>query len=147
MAGKRTREAAVGSGSCRHHHGVGNGGSACWQHGWLIVYLAADAKAALTISRTRAPLPLENHHLFICPAPPWAQVEYQDKQARFSAVQLLAMLLVDLKLIAEAEGSPVSECVLAVPVYFTEPERHAMLAASQVRAMRCAAHRVARLAG
>lgn len=64
-------------------------------------------------------------------------VEYQDKQARFSAVQLLAMLLVDLKLIAEAEGSPVSECVLAVPVYFTEPERHAMLAASQIAGLNC----------
>jgi heat shock protein 4 len=59
-------------------------------------------------------------------------VDYQGKKATFSAVQLLAMLLVDLKLIAEADGAPVSECVLAVPVYFTEPERHAMLAASQV---------------
>lgn len=57
-----------------------------------------------------------------------------DKSSLFTAEQLIAMLLVDLKLIAEAEGCPVTECVLSVPVYYTEPERHAMLAAAQVRA-------------
>ena len=60
-------------------------------------------------------------------------VQYLDKLALFTAEQLMAMLLVDLKDIAAAEGSPVSECVLAVPVYYTEPERNAMLAAAQVR--------------
>lgn len=55
------------------------------------------------------------------------------KLAQFTAEQLMTMLLVDLKEIAEGEGSPVTECVLAVPTYYTEPERHAMLAAAQVR--------------
>ena len=63
-------------------------------------------------------------------------VQYLDKLALFTAEQLMAMLLVDLKAIAEAEGSPVSECVLSVPVYYTEPERNAMLAAAQVGGMR-----------
>jgi hypothetical protein len=69
------------------------------------------------------------------PASPAApQVQYQDKPAYYTAEQLMAMLLVDLKEIAAGEGSPVSECVLAVPAFYTEPERHAMLAAAQVRA-------------
>ena len=63
-------------------------------------------------------------------------MQYLDKLALFTAEQLMAMLLVDLKAIAEAEGSPVSECVLSVPVYYTEPERNAMLAAAQVGGMR-----------
>ena len=72
-----------------------------------------------------------------CPPPPAAapQVQYQDKPAYYTAEQLMAMLLVDLKEIAAGEGSPVSECVLAVPAFYTEPERHAMLAAAQVWAV------------
>lgn len=47
----------------------------------------------------------------------------------------MAMLLVDLRELAAADGGgvPVTEAVLAVPTYYTEPERHAMLAAAQVR--------------
>ena len=125
------------------------------------------------------------------------QVTYLDKPAQFTAEQLMAMLLVDLKVgrclllvllllllllllvagmqprwregmgacvparrvimchaalpapahhplpalpsdplqsIAETDsGAPVTDAVLAVPTYFTEPERHAMLGATQVR--------------
>ncbi|KAI3438271.1 hypothetical protein D9Q98_000706 [Chlorella vulgaris] len=64
-------------------------------------------------------------------------VQYMDKSSLFTAEQLIAMLLVDLKLIAEAEGCPVTECVLSVPVYYTEPERHAMLAAAQIAGLNC----------
>jgi heat shock protein 4 len=60
------------------------------------------------------------------------QATYLDKPHRFTPEQLMAMLLVDLKEIAETEGCPVTEAVLSVPVYYTEPERHAMLAAAQV---------------
>lgn len=46
----------------------------------------------------------------------------------------MAMLLVDLAEIGATDsGAPVTECVLSVPTYYTEPERHAMLAAAQVR--------------
>lgn len=39
-----------------------------------------------------------------------------------------------LQSIAEADsGAPVTDAVLSVPTYYTEPERHAMLAATQVR--------------
>lgn len=66
------------------------------------------------------------------PGAPTPQVQYLDKQHTFTAEQLMAMLLVDLKEVAEADGVAVSEAVLSVPTYFTEPERHAMLAAAQV---------------
>lgn len=64
-------------------------------------------------------------------------VQYLDKPTQFTAEQLMAMLLVDLKEIAAAEGYPVNDCVLAVPTYFTEPERHAMLAATQLASLNC----------
>lgn len=50
----------------------------------------------------------------------------------------MATLLVDLRAIAEGEqGGPVADAVLAVPAYFTEPERHAMLAAAQIAGLNC----------
>ena len=107
----------------------------------FLSYAAPSATACCT--HGRAPLPASlpcslpsSPCLPACPSPPAApapQVQYQDKPAFYTAEQLMAMLLVDLKEIAAGEGSPVSECVLAVPAFFTEPERHAMLAAAQVR--------------
>lgn len=48
--------------------------------------------------------------------------------------KVMAMVLVDLKRIAEAEGGiPVTDCSISVPTYFTEAERYAMLNAAQVR--------------
>jgi heat shock protein 4 len=65
-------------------------------------------------------------------------VTYLDKPAQFTAEQLMAMLLVDLKSIAETDsGAPVSDAVLSVPTYYTEPERHAMLGASQLAGLNC----------
>ena len=50
----------------------------------------------------------------------------------------MAMLLVDLRTLAEREhGAAVSDCVVSVPVYYTEPERHAMLAAAQIAGLNC----------
>lgn len=72
----------------------------------------------------------------VCPALD-PQVQYLGKAAQFTGEQLMGMLLVDLKSIGEGEGVPVSECVLSVPTYFTEPERHAMLAAAQVAGLNC----------
>ncbi|KAL4450109.1 hypothetical protein ABPG77_010778 [Micractinium sp. CCAP 211/92] len=65
------------------------------------------------------------------------EVQYLDKPQTFTAEQLMAMLLVDLKEIAEADGVAVSEAVLSVPTYYTEPERHAMLAAAQLAGLNC----------
>lgn len=61
-----------------------------------------------------------------------------DKPTLLSPEQLLAMLLVDLRAIAEREqGGPVTDAVIAVPTYFTEPERHAVLAAAHVAGINC----------
>ncbi|KAL4452428.1 hypothetical protein ABPG75_008090 [Micractinium tetrahymenae] len=65
------------------------------------------------------------------------EVQYLDKPHTFTAEQLMAMLLVDLKEIAEADGVAVSEAVLSVPTYYTEPERHAVLAAAQLAGLNC----------
>lgn len=60
-------------------------------------------------------------------------VRYGGEEAAFAPEQLMAMVIVDLKKIAEKEGgAPVVDCALSVPVFYTEPERRAMLAATQV---------------
>jgi heat shock 70kDa protein 4 len=65
-------------------------------------------------------------------------VEYLEKPAQFTPEQIMAALLVDLKEIAEKEqGGPVTDAVISVPVFYTEPERHAMLAAAQVAGLNC----------
>lgn len=69
---------------------------------------------------------------------PLLEVQYLDKTQRFTAEQLMAALLVDLRAMAEREqGSPVTDCVVAVPVYYTEAERYAMLAATQTAGLNC----------
>lgn len=64
-------------------------------------------------------------------------VQYCGDKATFSPEQLLAMLIVDLKSIADADGSPVTDCVLSVPVYFTEAERNSVLAAAKIANVNC----------
>jgi molecular chaperone DnaK (HSP70) len=62
------------------------------------------------------------------------RVAYGGEQAEFTPEQLMAMVIVDLKRIAETEGgAPVVDVALSVPVYYTEAERRAMLAAAQAR--------------
>ncbi|KAK9833522.1 hypothetical protein WJX81_001116 [Elliptochloris bilobata] len=64
-------------------------------------------------------------------------VDYLGERTAFAPEQLMAMLLVDMKAIAETDGSPVTDCVLSVPAFYTEPERHAMLNAAQIAGVNC----------
>jgi hypothetical protein len=61
-------------------------------------------------------------------------VRYGGEDKAFTPEQIMAMIIVDLKKIAEKEGgAPVVDCSLSVPVFYTERERRSMLAATQVR--------------
>jgi heat shock protein 4 len=64
-------------------------------------------------------------------------VDYLGERTQFSPEQLMAMLMVDEKGIAETDGSPVSDCVIAIPAYFSMEERRAMLDASQIAGINC----------
>ncbi|GFR48872.1 hypothetical protein Agub_g10723 [Astrephomene gubernaculifera] len=66
------------------------------------------------------------------------RVRYCNEEATFTPEQVMAMVLVDLKRIAEAEGGiPVTDCAISVPTYFTEAERYAMLNAAQIAGVNC----------
>jgi len=66
------------------------------------------------------------------------EVDYLDEPTRLSPEQIMAALLVDLKEIAEKENdSPVTDAVLSVPVFYTEKERYAMLAAAKIAGLNC----------
>jgi len=64
-------------------------------------------------------------------------VDYLGEKTQLTAEQLLAMVLVDQKDIAVQDGSPVTDCVIAVPTYFTEEERYATLNAAQIAGVNC----------
>jgi heat shock protein 4 len=65
-------------------------------------------------------------------------VMYQNERASFTPEQLVAMVLVDLKAIAEKEnGSHVTDCVISVPCYYDEAERYAMLDAARIAGLHC----------
>lgn len=64
-------------------------------------------------------------------------VDYLGERATFTPEQLMAMLMVDEKAIAETDGSPVTDCVIAIPAYFSAEERRAMLDASQIAGINC----------
>ena len=64
-------------------------------------------------------------------------VQYLGEEAFFTPEQVMAMLLVDAKAIAVEDGSPVTDCVVAVPTYYTEAERSAMLSATQIAGINC----------
>ncbi|KXZ55613.1 hypothetical protein GPECTOR_2g1163 [Gonium pectorale] len=66
------------------------------------------------------------------------KVRYCNEDAVFTPEQVMAMVIVDLKRIAEAEGGiPVTDCAISVPTYFTEAERYAMLNAAQIAGVNC----------
>ena len=48
------------------------------------------------------------------------EVQYLGETRLFSPVQLMGMILYDLREIAAADGSPITDCVVTVPVYYTE---------------------------
>lgn len=66
------------------------------------------------------------------------EVEYLGQMTKLSPEQIMAALLVDLCDIAKKEhDSPVTDVVLSVPVFYTEKERYAMLAASKIAGLNC----------
>lgn len=66
------------------------------------------------------------------------EVQYCNETATFSPEQLLAMVFVDLKKIAEGEaGITLTDCVVGVPAYYTEAERYATLNAAQIAGVNC----------
>jgi heat shock protein 4 len=66
---------------------------------------------------------------------------YAGESCTFTPEQLMAMVLVDLKRVAEADGGVAAgashDACLSVPSYYTEAERHAMLAACHVADVKC----------
>jgi heat shock protein 4 len=65
-------------------------------------------------------------------------VTYLNQPRQFTPEQVMTSLLKDLKLIAEADqGSPITDCAISVPVYFTESERLAMLNAASLAGLKC----------
>lgn len=66
------------------------------------------------------------------------QVNYLGEQQKFSNIQLIAMYLNKLKDITSVEiKGPVSDCVITVPVWFTEVQRRAVLSAAEIAGLNC----------
>ena len=65
-------------------------------------------------------------------------VQYNDEQVMISPERAMAMFMKCLQKIAEMDqGMPVTDVVVAVPSYFTDAERHAMLDAAKVAGLNC----------
>lgn len=65
------------------------------------------------------------------------KVQYLGEERLFTPEQLLAMVIVDQKAVAAADGSPVTDCVMTVPVYWTQAQREAALAAADIAGVSC----------
>lgn len=66
------------------------------------------------------------------------EVMYCGQKTTFAPEQLIAMALVHLKQIVLSNTNVgVTDCVLSVPGYFTEKERHAMMDAAQIAGLNC----------
>jgi heat shock 70kDa protein 4 len=64
-------------------------------------------------------------------------VDHIGRRIALSPTHLLAMLLAYLKQLAEADlGAPVTDCVISVPCYFTQAQRHAYLNAAAVAGLK-----------
>jgi len=65
-------------------------------------------------------------------------VQYNDEELMVTPERAMSMLLKCMQKIAvEDQGSPVVDCVIAVPTYFTDHERHAMLDAANIAGLNC----------
>ncbi|CAH8372107.1 unnamed protein product [Eruca vesicaria subsp. sativa] len=65
------------------------------------------------------------------------QLRYMGEMQRFSPVQILGMLLSHLKLVAEKSlKTPVFDCVIGIPSYFTNAQRLAYLDAAAIAGLR-----------
>ncbi|KAG0258621.1 adenyl-nucleotide exchange factor sse1 [Mortierella polycephala] len=61
------------------------------------------------------------------------KVNYQGQECTFTTVQIFAMYLTKLKEIASVETKlPVSDCVIAIPSWFTDVQRRAVLDAAEI---------------
>ncbi len=66
------------------------------------------------------------------------QVQYCNQVATFSPEQIVAMNLVHLKqIVTNNTNIGVTDCVVSVPGYYTEKERHAMLDATRIAGLNC----------
>eukprot|EP00793_Prasinoderma_coloniale_P006789 PRCOL_00001620-RA len=66
------------------------------------------------------------------------EVKYLGKATKLTPEQLLAIVMGDIKSIAEKDqGSKVTDVVLGVPVYFTDAQRRAVLDASRIAGFNC----------
>uniref|UniRef100_A0A7S0WU64 Heat shock protein 70 n=1 Tax=Pyramimonas obovata TaxID=1411642 RepID=A0A7S0WU64_9CHLO len=64
---------------------------------------------------------------------PLINVNYLGEARTFSTEQIMAMLLGELKGIAEKDqGAKITDCVISCPVFFTDAQRRALLDASQI---------------
>lgn len=65
-------------------------------------------------------------------------VMFMTERRQLTPEQVMVSLLKDLKTIAERDqGSAISDCAIAVPVYYSEPERLAMLHSAQLAGLKC----------
>jgi molecular chaperone DnaK (HSP70) len=63
---------------------------------------------------------------------------YQGEEKDFSVVQMTAMLLAKLKETTESElKTKVTDCVIGVPFYFNDRQRHALLSAAKIAGLNC----------
>ena len=68
---------------------------------------------------------------------PLIHVSYLGEQRSFTPTQLLAMVLSDLKIIAEKNlNGPVVDCCIGIPVYFTDLQRREVLDAATIASLR-----------
>lgn len=66
------------------------------------------------------------------------QVQYKDETKVFTPEQILAMLLTHLKETSSASlGSKITDCVIAVPTYYTDIQRRAVLQAVSIAGLNC----------
>ena len=66
------------------------------------------------------------------------QVQYCNQVATFAPEQIVAMNLVHLKqIVTNNTNIGVTDCVVSVPGYYTEKERHAMLDATRIAGLNC----------
>lgn len=67
-----------------------------------------------------------------------AVVSYRGEEHTFGATEIMAMFLGKLKGIAQNESKvSVSDCVISVPVHFTDVQRRAMLDAASISGLNC----------
>lgn len=73
-----------------------------------------------------------------CWVVPCLQVQYNDEQVVITPERAMSMIMKAMQKIAQDDqGSPVTDVVLAVPAYFTDAERHAMLDAATIAGLNC----------